>query len=177
MVLQQFLSLAGLNLSGLEGLIIILFVLGIALVVIEMVMPGIGAAGILGVVSLIAGVVLAAQVVSPLVLMLIIMIVLLIIVCMLFWLYKSATRDSRLSRLLLLKTKTGKEEGYNSVSATDELIGLEGISTTILRPAGIGDFQGRKLDVVTDGEFIPKGTPIKITHVEGFRIIVKKLEN
>ena len=49
--MHLILSIAGLDFSGLEGLIIILFILGIALVVIEMVMPGIGAAGILGIIS------------------------------------------------------------------------------------------------------------------------------
>ena len=59
--LQLVLSFAGLDFTGLEGLIIILFILGIALVVIEMVMPGIGVAGILGIISLIAGVILCAE--------------------------------------------------------------------------------------------------------------------
>ncbi|MGI6140374.1 MAG: NfeD family protein [Caldicoprobacterales bacterium] len=176
-MMHLILSIAGLDFSGLEGLIIILFILGIALVVIEMVMPGIGAAGILGIISLIAGVILAAQVVSFTVLILIILVVLLIITGMLVWLYKSAVKGGRVSRLLMLKTQTSREEGYSSTSVTEDLVGLEGITTTVLRPAGTGDFQGRKLDVVTDGEFIPKGTPIRITQVEGFRIVVEKRED
>ncbi|HHY82616.1 MAG TPA: hypothetical protein GX505_08045 [Clostridiales bacterium] len=176
MLIQLLLTIGGIDLTGLEGLIIILFILGIALVVIEMVMPGIGIAGIMGVVSLIFGVVLVSRVVSPAVLTLIITIVLLIIFGMLFWLYKSAVNNGKISRLLLLKARTGREEGYVSSSHTSDLIGLKGVAVTILRPAGTGDFQGRKLDVVTDGEFLPKGTPIVITKVEGFRIVVEKLE-
>jgi membrane-bound serine protease (ClpP class) len=176
-MMHLILSIAGLDFSGLEGLIVILFILGIALVVIEMVMPGIGAAGILGVISLIAGVILAAQVVSFTALILIILVVLLIITGMLVWLYNSAVKGGRVSRLLMLNTQTSREEGYSSTSATEDLVGLEGIATTVLRPAGTGDFQGRKLDVVTDGGFIPKGTPIRITQVEGFRIVVEKSED
>lgn len=174
--LQLVLSFAGLDFTGLEGLIIILFILGIALVVIEMVMPGIGVAGILGIISLIAGVILAAQVVSATVLALIIAAVLLIIAGMLVWLYKSATKGGRVSKLLMLNTKTGREEGYSSTTATDDLLGLEGITTSLLRPAGTADFQGRKLDVVTDGEYIPKGTRVRIVQVEGFRIVVEKTD-
>lgn len=174
---QLFLSLAGINLSGFEGLIVILFILGIALVIVELIMPGIGIAGILGIISLIAGIVLAAQVVSTATLVLIITVVLLIIAGMLIFLYKSATKkDSRLSRLLLLNTRTGTEEGFTSTKVEEDLAGLEGIAETALRPAGTADFQGRRLDVVTNGEFIAKGTPVKITQVEGFRIIVEKLE-
>jgi membrane-bound ClpP family serine protease len=172
-----FLSFLNIDLTGLEGLVVLLFALGIALVVIELLMPGFGLAGGLGILSLIAGVVLAAQVVSPVALTLIIAIALVIIAGMLVWIYKSATRGGRVSRLLLLRTKTGKEEGYSSISDSKDLIGLEGIAATNLRPTGTGDFQGKKIDVVTEGEFIPKGSPIQITDVEGFRIIVKKLDS
>ena len=173
-MIHLMLTIGGLDFSGLEGLIVILFLLGIILVVIEMIMPGISVAGILGIISLIAGVILAAQVVSPGVLILIIAAVLLIIAAMLIWLYKSATKGGRVSRLLMLNTKTSSEEGYTSTSSPDNLVGMEGITTTPLRPAGTGDFQGKKLDVVTNGEFIPKGIPIRITKVEGFRIVVEK---
>lgn len=173
-MIQLILSIAGLDLSGLEGLIVILFMLGIVLVVIEMIIPGIGIAGILGIISLIAGIVLSAQVVSPAALILIIAVVLLIITTMLFLIYKSATKGGRVSKLLMLNTRTSKEEGFSSTTLTEDLVGLEGITETALRPAGTGDFQGRKLDVVSNGEFIPKGTPILITEVEGFRIVVEK---
>ena len=169
-MMQLMLNIAGLDLSGLEGLIVILFILGIILVVIEMITPGVP--GILGLFHVC--VILTAQVVSPSVLILIIAAVLLVITAMLIWLYKSATKGGRVSKLLMLNTRTSSEEGYTSTSSSNDLVGLEGITTTVLRPAGTGDFQGRKLDVVTDGEFIPKGTPIRITKVEGFRIVVEK---
>src|SRR5690554_5440136 len=100
---------SGIDLSGLEGLVLLLFALGIVLVVIEVLMPGFGLAAGLGVISLIVGVVLAAQIVSPVLLSFIIAVVLVIIVGMLVWLYKSATKGGRVSKLLLLNTKTGKE--------------------------------------------------------------------
>ena len=71
----------------------------------------------------------------------------------------------------------GEEEGYSSAPSKKELIGLEGEAVTSLRPTGTGEFQDKKLDVVTDGEFISKGAPIKIKEVEGFRIVVEKLED
>jgi len=174
--IKLLLTIGGIDLAGLEGLIAILFILGIALIVIELVMPGVGVAGVIGIASLVAGVVLVSQIASPAVLTLIITVVLLIIAGMLFWLYKSATGNGRIARLLLLKARTGEEEGYVSTSNTNDLVGMKGVAATILRPAGGGDFAGRRLDVVTEGEFLPKGTPIIITKVEGFRIVVEKLE-
>ena len=168
--------LSELDFSNLSGLIIILFVLGIALLIVEAVMPGIGVAGVLGILSLIAGVVLASQVVSPGVLILIIMAVLIIIVGMLYWIYRSAVKGGRVSKLLMLNTKAGAEEGYHTSAQLTDLVGLEGEAITTLRPTGTGNFQGKKLDVVADGEFISKGSLIRITEVEGFRIVVKKLE-
>ncbi|NLC43366.1 MAG: hypothetical protein GX783_03685 [Clostridiales bacterium] len=169
--------LGAIDFSNLGWLIAILFILGIALFIIELVMPGIGVAGILGMIALIVGTVLASQVVSPEVLILIIMVILILIAAMLYWMYKSATKDGRISKLLFLNTKTSEEEGYSSAPSKIELLGMEGEAVTPLRPIGTGEFQGRKYDVVSDGEFIPKGAPIKVKEVEGFRIVVEKLED
>ncbi len=169
--------LGAVDFSSLGWLIAILFILGIALFVIELVMPGIGVAGIMGMIALIVGAVLASQVVSSSVLVLIIMVILLLTAGMLYWMYKSATKDGRVSKLLFLNTKTGGEEGYSSAPTRKELLGLEGEAVTPLRPIGTGEFQGKKYDVVTDGEFISKGAPIVVKEVEGFRIVVKKLDD
>jgi membrane-bound serine protease (ClpP class) len=140
-------------------------------------MPGFGIAGILGVVSLVAGIVLVSQLVSILVLILIIAAVLVIIAGLLVFMYKSATKGGRMSKLLLLNTNTSKEEGFTStLDIEEDLVGLEGIAETILRPAGTGLFGKRKIDVVTEGEFIQRGSKIKIVKIEGFRVIVEEIE-
>ena len=46
---------------------------------------------------------------------------------------------------------------------------------TALRPAGIGEFDGVKLNVVSDGEFIAMDKPIRVQSVEGNRIVVREL--
>ena len=51
-------------------------------------------------------------------------------------------------------------------------IGREGVTHTALRPAGIGEFDGVKLNVVSDGEFIGKDKPIRVLSVKGNRIVV-----
>jgi membrane-bound serine protease (ClpP class) len=44
-----------------------------------------------------------------------------------------------------------------------------------LRPAGIADFEGQRVDVVSDGEFIAAGDPITVIRVDGNRIVVRAL--
>ena len=52
-------------------------------------------------------------------------------------------------------------------------MGKQGRTTSVLRPAGIGDFDGVRLNVVTEGGFIEQGTRIEIVRVEGGRIVVR----
>jgi membrane-bound ClpP family serine protease len=44
----------------------------------------------------------------------------------------------------------------------------------VLRPSGTADFSGVRLDVVSDGDFIPKDSKVVISKVEGHRIVVRK---
>ena len=57
----------------------------------------------------------------------------------------------------------------------EALVGKTGVAQTVLRPSGIGEFEGVRLNVVTEGEFIPQDTPISVIRIEGLRIVVKKI--
>lgn len=67
-------------------------------------------------------------------------------------------------------TRSPNPEGREAVS----YLGWQGEATTDLRPAGKGRFRGKQLDIITEGEFIPKETPIVVSRHEGSRIVVKK---
>jgi membrane-bound serine protease (ClpP class) len=43
-----------------------------------------------------------------------------------------------------------------------------------LRPTGIADIDGARVDVVSEGGFIEAGTPIEVTRAEGYRIVVRQ---
>jgi len=55
-------------------------------------------------------------------------------------------------------------------------IGRKGVATTMLRPAGRGRFGDTTYQVVSRGEYLPKGAPIVIVQVDGNRYVVDKLE-
>jgi membrane-bound serine protease (ClpP class) len=54
-------------------------------------------------------------------------------------------------------------------------VGEEGVARTILRPAGKAEFGAALVDVVTDGEFLDRGAKVRVTMVEGDRVVVEAL--
>jgi membrane-bound serine protease (ClpP class) len=79
-------------------------------------------------------------------------------------------------RRLILETGLSSGAGYASAPADDRgWLGKGGTTVTPLRPAGIADIDGQRVDVVSDGEFIDSGAPIKVTRVDGNRIVVRRL--
>lgn len=151
---------------------VLLLIIGIALVVFEMFHPGFGAPGIIGGILLFLGIIWTAKSVFEAGIM--IVIILAILGIALTFVLQSATKG-RLSRILILKEAQKKEDGYIGSEDLNYFIGKEGIVFSILRPSGIADFDGVKLDVVSEGEFIPKDTKVKIIKVEGRRIVVKNM--
>jgi len=58
-------------------------------------------------------------------------------------------------------------------TAIDLSPGMEGVSLSILRPSGKARFLDQTVDVVTQGEFIPPNTSIKVVRRDGMRVVVK----
>lgn len=148
------------------------FVIGFALVIVEMFHPGFGFPGVSGAILLITGVCLTAKSLIELLIMLIILIALLCVALTIV--LKSATKG-RLSKILVLHESQKKETGYVGSEDLKYFVGKEGITLSILRPAGTADFDGIKLDVVSQGEFIKPDSKVKVIEVEGRRIVVKQI--
>jgi membrane-bound serine protease (ClpP class) len=76
---------------------------------------------------------------------------------------------------LILETGLAAGEGYASPPDTDKhWLGKGGIAVSPLRPSGIADVEGERVDVVSDGEFIEAGAQIVVTRVDGNRIVVRR---
>ena len=74
-----------------------------------------------------------------------------------------------------LNRKLSKEEGVVSQSpALEKYLGQEGETVTDLHPGGMARFDGKRLDVVSRGEYIEKGTKVVVWKVTGNQIIVRK---
>ena len=75
--------------------------------------------------------------------------------------------------------KFGLEYNEKEAKAVDDysdLIDKEGTAMSTLRPSGTAVIDNIRYDVVTDGEYIEKDSPIRVSEIEGTRIIVSPLD-
>jgi len=157
-------------LANVSVLSIILFVVGIGLLVLEMFEPGFGFFGVFGVICLIGCIfVTASTAIEGIVLTGIFFVIILIML----GIFLTLLSKGKISKKLVLNESESKEEGYSGTKDLEYLIGKTGTVTTICRPVGNVDFDGEKLDVVSRGEFIEKGTTVEVIEIEGNRIVVK----
>ena len=78
-------------------------------------------------------------------------------------------------RRVYLPTRATKEAGFAASEARIDRMGKVGVAATDLRPSGIGIFDGERLDVVTEGDYIDVQASIEIVRDEGYRLIVRRL--
>ncbi len=86
---------------------------------------------------------------------------------------------------LFPKTPLGKQTirtglSFDSSAGVDPslaaLLGTKGALEADCRPAGIARFAGRRVDVVSRGEWLTKGATVEVIEVQGNRVIVRGLE-
>ncbi|WP_226583143.1 NfeD family protein [Halobacillus litoralis] len=159
------------GLAGYEA--IILLVLGIGLVIAEFFLPG-GIAGIAGIIAIVSSLMLSSADMGHMAMSLGIALLVTIVVSVI--LFKTMGLERGFFRHVILNDSTSAEKGYVSSVNRLDLIGLEGKSLTPLRPSGTADFDGERLDVVTEGGFVPVNKHVKIMKTEGSRIVVRELK-
>jgi len=62
----------------------------------------------------------------------------------------------------------------DSKEAQGVQVGDNGVALSFLRPSGKAEINGARSDVVSEAEFIEKGTPIIVSEIDGNRIIVSR---
>ena len=145
--------------------IIICFIIGIGLLILEAFMPGFGAPGITGVILEVITLVMTWFEHGPLATLAMLLIVLLVLAIAISTSLRSITRG-RLSKSSLVHSETeSNEDGYRSIEDLAVFMDKEGTATTVLRPAGIADFEGVRLNVSSEGDYIPAGTTVRIIKV------------
>jgi len=55
-----------------------------------------------------------------------------------------------------------------------ELLGKEGVIESDCRPAGMARLEGRRVDVVTRGEWVETGARVRVVEVQGNRVVVAR---
>ncbi|WP_163537790.1 nodulation protein NfeD [Gracilibacillus sp. YIM 98692] len=157
------------GLAGYEA--VILLILGIVLLIVEVFVPG-GILGLIGVGAMVGSLFMSTDNVGHMTLSIGIALVAAIVVSVI--LFKTMGLNKGMLRHIILQDATTTEQGYvSSVSRTD-LVGLEGVAITPLRPSGTAVFDQERLDVVSEGGFIKVNQPVQIVKVEGSRIVVRQ---
>jgi len=187
----------GHRISGLAGWEpMLLFLLGVVLLGVELfVTPGFGALGSLGILAVIGSMIWtlmgpggvplsiswdAGYITSALVRVFGAVIV--VGVLMLLLLRFLPKGDGPLGRLVLSATvagdaTAGAHELPDEVETREELVGLEGVAETALRPTGRARIRGKRLEVVSGGEFIEQGAKVRVIEAVGRRILVKEVSS
>ena len=174
------------GLAGLEG--VVLVIVGIILLALEMlVVPGFGIAGILGIIAFLTGLFLTMVGRVPTAgdyeRSLIVVIAALLLMLTGAYLSLRFLPKRSLGGLVLQTRLVGATGAAGDTPRTgplrgrrrSSLEGAQGTTLTPLRPAGIALIQGQRIDVVTEGDFIPEGAGIEVVLDEGYRRVVRPL--
>jgi len=80
------------------------------------------------------------------------------------------------------KTATGRRMMLNQTSGNvapeqdfAALLQKRGVARSHLRPSGIAEIEGRRVDVVSEGGMIPPDTEVQVVAVDGTKIVVRKI--
>ncbi|MBR5545958.1 MAG: hypothetical protein IKU70_03135 [Clostridia bacterium] len=151
------------------------FLLGMVLLIVEVFMPGFGLPGITGIILELVCIILTYVSHGSMAALGVTLIILAVIAIVISLALRSANKG-RLSKSAVILTETeSAEEGYVATRDMDVFLGKNGVTTTVLRPTGMAEFDGVKLNVQSDGEYIAKGESVRVDHVEGARVVVRRI--
>ena len=140
-----------------------MFIGGLALVLAEILFPGVWM-GLLGLGGVLAAVVIAFTSSATLGVVMAIVAALAIPGFIVLWI---KVAGPAMAITATVKDDPKVRESYK------ELLGLEGVAVTMLRPAGAAQFGDRRVNVVTDGEIIDANTRVEVCDVRGNRVVVR----
>lgn len=152
--------------------IVACFLLGLGLLIVEVFMPGFGLPGISGIILEVVTIVLTYLWHGGLAALGMTLIILAVVGIVISLALRSVNKGRLSKSPIILNDEESAAEGYVATRDMEVFLGKEGVTTTVLRPAGMAEFDGVKLNVVADGEYIPKDARVR---VDGARVVVRKL--
>lgn len=167
-----------LGLAGWEE--VLLLGLGVIALGVEMfILPGFGVAGVVGIAAIIGSMVLAmigghptsADVAQALA---VLGASIFITAAVTYAWLRHLPNSGRFSGLLL-KGAGHRADGFTSAISRTELVGTTGVALTDLRPAGAARIGEERLDVVTEGEYVPRGSAVQLVRSDGYRHVVRSV--
>ncbi len=146
-------------------IIVTLLILGAVLLFLETLLPGF-VAGTVGFLCLLGAVVLGYRESVPTGNLILVIVFIGLVIGVFVWL--KYFPESRIAKKYISQSSVG-ELGVDR----PELLHGTGTALTQLRPSGTANINGQRVDVVTEGGLIERGTAVKVVAVEGSRIVVR----
>ena len=151
--------------------LILCMVIGVGLLVVEVFMPGFGVPGISGLLLILIGVVITWKQHGPVAGLAVTVISLALAGISISVSIKSAANGKMSRSDLFLRSEIATVDHEE----TEALMGKEGVTATVLNPVGIAEFDGVRLNVLSEGTYMEKGVKVKVTKVEGAKITVRSI--
>lgn len=150
---------------------ILLFLAAAVFVVAEMFLPSHGILGVCAVGCAIASIVMAYMF-SQMMGLIFGVAVMVATPFVLYWAVKLYPRTVVGKKIMLgvPESVTGFEQEAQRLS---ELVGKRGVAMTMLRPAGTVEIDGRRIDAVSEAEFVQPGAEVEVVRVSGMEVVVK----
>lgn len=145
--------------------------IGIVLIGIEFYMPGFGLPGICGIICAVAGIILTGKTTSG---RIIVGVITIVIVAIMLVISIMVFNSKKVKSPIKLDTDLQGKNLFIEETDMEYLIGKKGVAITDLRPTGKGKFDGVKLDVLSQGDFITKGSPLEIKEIKNNKIFVRE---
>ena len=152
--------------------IIACLLIGAGLITLEAITPGLGLPGVSGAALLAVGTWLVWRDYGVTWGLVTLLASLVITSCAVVMSLKSAA-NGRLSKSRII---LGDSTPVPDIDAEVSLVGREGEALTPLSPVGEAYIGGKRLEVLSDGGYIPKGAKIVVLRTEGKKIMVKPAE-
>ena len=146
--------------------IIIIAMLGLLLLFVEILMPGFGLFGILGLIALLGSLVAAFKIYG----FVVFLGMLAVAVAVFFAMIVFAKKSGLYNKVVLRDRQEAK--GYDE-APLQGLLGKVGITQTELKPFGVAEIDGKLVDVCSTGDFIDRGIKVQVVQISGKTVTVK----
>ena len=79
--------------------------------------------------------------------------------------------------IILANPKRPTGDAIPDTPQLESMLGSVGIVKTPLRPVGMCDFDGKRIECVAETAYVEKDQKVKVIHVEGSQLTVRLIEN
>lgn len=143
----------------------------IILFVVESFIPG-GILGIFGIIALVAAIAIGYQAFDPYGTVIAVIISLTTILLFILWL-KILPKTWIAQKLTISKDLS---DSHATSDDLEKLRNMNGVTLCKLHPGGFAKINGKKIDVITQGEMIEEGENIRVIDIESNRVVVGKFK-